>query len=195
VEERQKKFETDNAAINKEYETAIADPKRYEAKLRAGGMSGEQVSKTMDRLLKYGDQKMAFTTEWLALSDKFEKERMSSGQEFNRADRFVKMAGGEKAVVLFGADHLNNEQDMDEMLNLRSKADAFMRGKGDQWAPTKVMDIYPSYRAFTADLNFGATETEDARYYADEKKGELTEDGQKAFAETTPQTYAARPAP
>lgn len=78
---------------------------------------------------------------WTEANERYEEERLGIDIEFKRAERFAKLANGEKAVVMFGQDHFNNKIDLNEAIDVVTKIDAFKRGKPVS-GKTSVIEIY-----------------------------------------------------
>jgi hypothetical protein len=124
---RKERLETDK--ISREH--AMYREER-EALLRFGLVTADE-----DEQYSLGEE--MFFDMWQEAFDRRKKARMGEESEAQRAQRFVDMAGGEKAVVVFGAGHGLLRAALDAELQKRAYED----GQGEP-AKTKVLDIWES---------------------------------------------------
>lgn len=118
----------------------------------------------------------------------YEEERLGLASEQERADRFVKLANGEKSVVVFGRDHFNNKFDLNETIDMATKLDALKSGRSIP-AKTPVVEIYADQKGLEKSMNIDAYKKDGKeiidpvlRIFADSGKIEIPESSQKDFA-------------
>lgn len=169
----------------------IADRTKMVADYAAGQgssstASGDQAASSADRELKHLQdlgasykRENAILEESLGLKTDIVQERLDPALEAQRADRFVRLAGGEKALIIWGAGHSNKPNDFNEMLDDRLRQEALKQGTLDRLQPTRVIEMYESEAAYNDYLqNRGKPADEpDAVYLAKEGKVLITESG------------------
>lgn len=99
------------------------------------------------RMMRHGNTLTDYHNMWMKADKKREDARMSPEAEAGRADRFVALANGEKAVVLFGAGHMNKKNDLNEQIDKKIWEKALERGQTANYTPTKVLEIWDSREA------------------------------------------------
>lgn len=140
------------------------------------------------RIFAHHDIRHQFFNRWNDANNRYEEERVGLGAELERADRFVKLANGEKSVVVFGRDHFNNKFDLNEAIDMTAKMDALKHGRPIP-AKTPVVEIYVDQKGREAMIDLDTHEKDvqtivdpALRIFADSGKIEIPESSQKDFA-------------
>ncbi|MDB5491779.1 MAG: hypothetical protein JWO78_1628 [Micavibrio sp.] len=136
-----------------------------------------------DALRQYQDKKQTLGNEidkaQKAAFDEQTEKRMGPAAEDSRAQRFIRTANGEKAVVMFGVDHINHDNDLNEALDRRLQAEALK--KGSAFEQTRTIDIYGSRAAERELRDAGLAGKGEAQFFQKEQRGVLTAEGARSF--------------
>lgn len=132
ITKKQKEYQEKNKTLIRYLE----DPSLLE---KLSSREKDAVGRRIDQYL-LGNQ--AFIDEKNKMYPHSDESRLGQASEAKRAQRFVDMAGGEKAVVVFGAGHGLLRAALDSELRRRAYEDG-----QEEPAKTKVLDIWESRRA------------------------------------------------
>lgn len=172
IKEEESLYLQENETIHRIYEYTLKDPSLLE------GLDPERREHLQKRLLEHGEALLDFEWRREGLFEKSTQERLRVEAQTARAERFVQMAQGEKAVVLWGQNHYGK---LDVALDYRLRQDALKTGAQTP-EPTRGMDLYVSRANKAMFEPDGRQDQAPAQYYYMEK--ELDAEGIKAPVHT-----------
>lgn len=130
------------------------------------------------KLLDHGERLIAFNREEDSLHCQAAEARMSPSAEFARADRMVALAGGEKAVVVWGQAHFAKEAgDLDFFLDRILRGQALKEGIA--FERTRRMDLVSDKNQEAGALS--EEQLPDARYFVADNAAALTDRGRSVM--------------
>lgn len=163
VEEEKRAYLAENAVIHRIYEHNLKDSALLES------LAPDDRDRLMKELLAQGERLSDFTDRWLEINDRYVQERLGVEAQIARADRFIDLAQGEKAVVLWGQNHHGK---LDVALDHRLRQEALKDGALEQMEPTRSMDMLSSRAKAEALKARGTDLLAPARYFVAEKEAE-----------------------
>lgn len=122
----------------------------------------------------------------------YNEARMGVATETERANRFVELAQGEPALLVFGRRHFNKGVDLNETLDVSLKADALKNGRPVP-EKTPVVEIWQSKQVraqwpekYGEDLS--AQQPPDIRIFANTREVEIPPENQNKYKLSAPPT-------
>ncbi len=137
----------------------------------------EELKQERPQIIDLEEQYNVLVGEWLELNSESSDQRMSIVSEEARADKFIELANGEKSVVIFGAGHMDKENDLNEALDNRLRQDSFQNGGYEHFVETQVIAAYESREDFQEKAHLRGEQSADVLYFSDEDKGYITSTG------------------
>ncbi len=166
IEERHRYLQ-ENKQFHDEYQRWLTDDKYIESL----DLSPDQEDLFLKELVRHGKKIENYFDTLIELNRRHEEVRMSPEAEQKRAERFTNLAQGEKAVVMFGSDHFDNENDINERVDQILRAKALKEGTA--FHPSRVAELWESRLEYEQTKNQKATRQADIRYYLDTQDVEL----------------------
>lgn len=151
----------DNQAIHRIYEYTLKD----QALLNS--LQPNNRERLMNEILAHGERLLDFGRRWDELEHQRIQERMGVEAEISRASRFLDLAQGEKAVVLWGQAHHGK---LDVALNHKLRQNALK--EGIPFEETRSMDLLASRDSVNQMKSIGVELSAPVRYFAQEKQFE-----------------------
>lgn len=131
---------------------------------------------------KYMTDRAVLFMQYRALVEAGITARIDPARELARVDRFIAYAGGEKAVLVWGAGHASKKTDFNEMLDARL---------GNPAEKTKVIELNASEATRVRVRPDLLSEEPDVIYHIREKKVEITPAGSTRLEVAAPKVGAA----